>query len=197
MYRDRDTVANTVSSLLRGTAGTGADAHEVGSNVYDMGRGNLLATQFQDYIVSNTILANGATTVFIADNISLAFANAVVWNYSNTYDQGTIVVNSNFYYRAIILVPTSIAITNTEYWLPLSDAVEVIVGGTLQTTGYTITAENPVQVTFNFPPAAGLDVTIFIRRGVTWYQQGVSTASNGVPLQETETVPALFLRGVN
>ena len=70
------------------------------------------------------------------------------------------------------------------------------VGGELQVGNYTITALNPVTVVFATPPADGSGVTILIRRGVTWYQQGIDTASDGVPLQETETAPARFLRGL-
>jgi hypothetical protein len=45
-------------------------------------------------------------------------------------------------------------------------------------------------------PAAGSEVTILVRRGVTWYEQGATTASNGVALQDTDTIPARFLRGL-
>jgi hypothetical protein len=41
MYRELDTANNTVSSLMRGTAGTAAANHENGSTVYNIGRGNL------------------------------------------------------------------------------------------------------------------------------------------------------------
>ena len=116
---------------------------------------------------------------------------------TNTYAAGTVVINSGFYYRAIIAVPASTAINNTVYWQPLSREVEVYVGGTLQTTDYTITSETPVEVTFTTAPADGADVTILVRRGVTWYEKGISTASDGVPLQNTNTSAALFLRGVN
>jgi hypothetical protein len=44
-------------------------------------------------------------------------------------------------------------------------------------------------------PAEGSEVTILVRQGVTWYQQGTTTASNGVALQDTDTLAARFLRG--
>jgi hypothetical protein len=44
-------------------------------------------------------------------------------------------------------------------------------------------------------PAEGSEVTILVRRGVTWYQQGATTASDGVSLQDTDTLAARFLRG--
>jgi hypothetical protein len=108
---------------------------------------------------------------------------------------GDEVVNSGNYYRAIIAVPANTQITNVTYWQPMSSAVEVYVGGTLQTSGYTITAENPVAVTFVTAPATGSEVTMLVRRGATWYNQGVGTASDGVPLQETQTIAARFFQG--
>ena len=42
-------------------------------------------------------------------------------------------------------------------------------------------------------PAAGSEVTILQRRGVTWYEPGNGTPSNGVALQETNTIAARFL----
>jgi hypothetical protein len=44
-------------------------------------------------------------------------------------------------------------------------------------------------------PPAGVEVTILVRQGVTWYQQGVNEASDGVALQDTDTQAARFLRG--
>jgi len=150
MYRYRDTGTNTVSGLLRGTAGTAVAPHASSATVYNMGRGNLLPADYQNYIVSATILADGSTVIFDATDI-----------------------------------------TTTE-----NDAIEVYVGGILVVTGYTITADSPVSITFDTAPPDGVDVTILIRRGVTWYAPGISTPSDGNPLQETETIAARFLRGL-
>ena len=71
LYRQRDTVANTVSGLRRGTSGTGAADHSAGTPVYDIGIGNLLPAEYQDrYVIANE-LANGTQTVFVADDISI------------------------------------------------------------------------------------------------------------------------------
>jgi hypothetical protein len=196
MYRNWDLATNTVSSLLRGTAGTAASAHTTGNAVYNIGRGNLLPVEYQDHIESNSQLANGTATVFTATDISLAITGAVTWNQANTYVMGTPVVHNGFYYRAIINVPANTAINNTAYWQSMSAAAQVFVAGILQTENYSITAENPVAVTFETAPKAGVDVVILVRRGATWYQQGTGTASNGVPLQETNTLAARFLRGL-
>jgi hypothetical protein len=54
MYRHRELDNNTLSGLLRGTAGTAAADHMSGTSVYDMSRSNLLSEQYQDYVVSNS-----------------------------------------------------------------------------------------------------------------------------------------------
>jgi len=156
MYRERNTVDNTVSSLLRGTAGTAATDHAVGSSVYDMGRGNLLPAQFQNYVVSNSTLADGSTTNFTAVDIN-------VENLDST---------------------------------TLEEAIEVYVGGTRITTGYVVAATNPVRIEFTTAPASGSEVTILVRRGVTWYQGTGLEPSDGVALQDTNTQAARFLRGL-
>jgi hypothetical protein len=48
------------------------------------------------------------------------------------------------------------------------DEIEVYVGGIRVQTGYTIINTNPVTVTFDTAPPAGVDVTILVRRAHTW-----------------------------
>lgn len=76
-----------------------------------------------------------------------------------------------------------------------SNAVRVYLGGT-ETTDYTLNGIAPVTITFDPAPDAGVDVTVQIKKGKVWYSQGVGTPSNGVPLQETNTRAARFLRGI-
>ena len=78
----------------------------------------------------------------------------------------------------------------------LVEAVEVYVGGILQTSGYVVTGSDPVTVVFADAPTSGYQVSIRVRRGESWYQPGPNTASDGVPLQETNTLAARFIRGV-
>jgi hypothetical protein len=155
MYRERNTVDNTISSLLRGTAGTAAADHDTGAIVTDLGRGNLLALEFQNYIVSNTLMADGSTTEFIANNIDLLVEDSTIRD----------------------------------------ESVEVYVAGIRVESGYTITNDNPCTVEFDIAPPPGEEVTILVRRGVTWYNPGVDTPSNGVPLQDTNNQCARFLQG--
>ena len=170
MYRNRNTALNTVSGLRRGTAGTGAAAHVPGTEVYDIGIGNLLAEQYQDYVVKDSGMGDGTTTVFYAPNIDI----------SDFGDSSTAYVES----------------------------IEVYVGGTRQynyseTAGnseyrYIVTDFGPLAIEFvvdgtYLAPAAGSEVTILQRRGKSWYEPGNGTASNGVALQETNTIAARFL----
>jgi hypothetical protein len=170
MYRNRNTALNTVSGLRRGTAGTGAATHVPGTEVYDIGIGNLLAEQYQDYVVKDSGMGDGTTTVFYAPNIDIS-------------DFGD---------------------TSTAY----VESIEVYVGGTRQynyseTAGnseyrYIVTDFGPLAIEFvvdgtYLAPAAGSEVTILQRRGKSWYEPGNGTASNGVALQETNTIAARFL----
>ena len=84
------------------------------------------------------------------------------------------------------------------------ESIEVYVGGTRQYNvnqtsaesqyKYFVTDFGPLAIEFDgLAPAAGSEVTILQRRGVTWYAPGVGTPSNGVALQETDTAAARFL----
>jgi hypothetical protein len=163
-------VANTVSGLQRGTAGTAATSHAVDAEVYDIGRGNLLNATYQDYVVKDSGMGDGTTAVFYAPSIDIA----------DFGDSSTVYVESiEVYVGGIRQYNYSDTTANSEYrWIvslfePL--AIEFIVDDTYPA------------------PAAGSEVTILQRRGVTWYEPGVGTPSNGVALQETNTVAARFL----
>ena len=184
MYRYRDTALNTISGLMRGTAGTGAASHTTGALVYDTGRGNLLAQEYQDYVVTNSSdgtltgtfpLGDGTTSVFSAPLIDVAdFGDSSTENLSIE-----VYVGGARQYKYSDTTATS----EYRWFLSLFDplTVEFIVDNT------------------SYPelraPAVGSEVTILVRRGVTWYEQGATTASNGVALQDTDTQAARFLRG--
>jgi hypothetical protein len=170
MYRYRDLVANSVSGLQRGTAGTATASHNVGADVYDIGRGNLLNVQYQDYVVKDTGMGDGTTAVFYAPSIDIA----------DFGDSSTVYVES----------------------------IEVYVGGIRQynysDTGatseyrYIVSLFDPLAIEFIVDdtyaaPAAGSEVTILQRRGKSWYEPGDGNPSNGIALQETNTIAARFL----
>ena len=121
-----------------------------------MGRGNLLPFD-QDYIVSNTTLADGIETRFVADDIDLAQLDSTA----------------------------------------LDEAIEVYLGGASQYGTYTVDGDSPVQINFTTAPTDGVEVTILVRQAGTWYAPGAGTPSNGIALQDTDTLAARFLRGGN
>jgi len=215
MYRYRDTTNNTISGLMRGTAGTAVTAHANGATVYNIGRGNLLPEQYQDYIVSTSTQGDGTTTVFTADNINLTpedstlrldalevYVGGIKQSEHFIGDGSTV----DFALSGIVALTDSIVTVNgavqtdvtdysiTETTLTFVTAPEA--ESIVQVSGYTLVASNPVEILFETAPAAGSEVTLLVRRGVTWYAQGTGTASNGNPLQITETAAARFLRGL-
>jgi hypothetical protein len=175
MYRERNTALNTISGLIRGTAGTGAADHDTGAEVYDTGRGNLLADQYQDYIVSDSALGDDSTTTFYAPSIEFA----------DFEDSAVETAAIEVYVGGMRQYAFSDTTATSEYRWFVTDfdplAVEFVVDNTVYP---------PLRA-----PAAGSEVTILVRQGVTWYAPGATTASDGIALQDTETVPARFLRG--
>ena len=176
MYRTVNYDNNSITGLLRGTAGTAAADHDVGTDVYDTGRGNLLPEQYQDYVVKDNSMGDGTTTVFYAPSI-------VFEDFLDSSSE--------------------------------RPAIEVYVGGTRQYAysdtsatskyRYFVTDFDPLAVDFVVDnnvippltaPAAGEEVTILVRQGTSWYQPGLTTASDGIALQDTETFQARFLRGL-
>jgi hypothetical protein len=215
MYRYRDTTNNTISGLMRGTAGTAITAHANGATVYNIGRGNLLPEQYQDYIVSTSTLGDGTTTVFTADNINLTPEDSTLRLDALEVYVGGIKQSEHFIgngstvefaLSGVVALTDSIVTVNgavqtnvtdysiTETTLTFVTAPEA--ESIVQVSGYTLVANNPAEIVFETAPAAGSEVTMLVRRGVTWYAQGTGTASNGEPLQITETAAARFLRGL-
>jgi hypothetical protein len=176
MYRNRDTALNTISGLMRGTAGTGASEHSAGATVYDIGRGNLLAQEYQDYVVSDSTLGDGTTSVFYAPTISV----------TDFGDSSTENLSIEVYVGGIRQYKYSDTSATSRYRWFLSAFDPVTIEFVVDNTTYPeLTA-----------PAEGSEVTILVRRGVTWYEQGATTASDGIALQDTNTLPARFLRGL-
>jgi hypothetical protein len=76
-----------------------------------------------------------------------------------------------------------------------------VAGTSLASNYYQESEYDPLAIQFLTandlpPPAAGVEVVILQRRGVTWYAPGTSTPSDGQPLQLTDTDAARFLRGL-
>jgi hypothetical protein len=217
MYRQRDIEANTIGGLMRGTAGTAVAPHNTGAIVYNMGRGNLLDAAYQDYIVSDSSLGDGTTVTFTAEDIDLTNeSDTLQYDALEVYVGGVaqaehfigdgtttqfaltgavdlvtpiVTINGTKQLSGYTITTTPTTVTLTFESAPAAASVIVI-------STYTLNAVDPVNITFVTAPPAGVEITMQVRRGVTWYAQGVDTASNGNPLQITETPAARFLQGL-
>jgi hypothetical protein len=174
LYRNRDTVNNTVSGLRRGTAGTAADNHAIGTPVYDIGVGNLLPEEGQNYSNTASFLGDGVTVSFTATDLTLAYGALEPYD-STPFDEAVITGE-----------PGSYAYGESS---PV-DYIEVYVGGIRVTTGYTLVTFDPVTIIFAEAPPAGVEIELVVLRGHIWYVYGLD-----VPLQETDTRSARFIRG--
>jgi hypothetical protein len=173
MYRVRDIANNTLSELYRGTAGTGAATHVMDTDVYDIGRGNLLAEQYQNYVITDTSVADGTQTEFTAPTLDIT-------------DFGD----------SALIVDESIEVY-------VGGTRQYPVGQTACEYPYTFISNTPVTIEFYtstdpinpvLPPPAGVEVTMLQRKGIGWYGTGVKETS-GLALQETDTPQARFLTG--
>lgn len=182
MYREVDYVNNAIVGMRRGTSGTGAAEHTAGTDVYEMGRGNLLIVDYQDYVVSDTIPAydpaNPSTerpvtgqTVFQAPSIDL-----------NSFEDSSVEISAlEVYVGGVRQYASSITTTDSEYRWFVSNA-----GGT----------ETPLAIDFDvagYPaPADAAEVTILVRQGKWWYNTATE-AERVQSLQENESIAARFL----
>jgi hypothetical protein len=177
MYRVRDQAANKISSLLRGTAGTAVAEHAVGASVTDLGRGNLLDQRYQDYIVSDTTISDGSTIVYYAPNIDI----------DNAYqDSSSDILSLEVYVGGVRQYRYSDTAATSQYRWVVTDISPVAI---------EFVTDSALPDPLTLPPE-GVEVTILVRRGVTWYAPGADTPSNGVALQDTNTEAARFLRGL-
>ena len=178
MYRERDIALNFVRSLLRGTIGTAAADHAVETPVYDISRGNLLNEEYQDYIESDTSLGDGSTTIFYAPTVSIDTAME-----DSSFDVRSLEVYVGGV-RQYAYNDTTVAIEPGQYRWEIAEFTPLAVEFVTQTNYPEL-----------FAPPNDTEVTILVRKGLSWYQPGNGTASDGIPLQETNTPAARFLRG--
>jgi hypothetical protein len=189
MYRARDTVNNTVSSLLRGTAGTAIDTHNIGNSVYSMGRGEIAPAEYQDYISSDTFTGDDSTTEFatdiVVDNRPIVYIGGTVDVYVNdvlidpedytvSQVEPVVVVFDTF----IPSAGTTVLIRVTNTFGSEFDTSVTATGSTARfvtTTNiglieqsastYVLDEFNPVTITFDVAPADGRVVYIKNQRG--------------------------------
>ena len=157
MYRYRNTTLNTISGLMRGTAGTAADDHYIGQEVYDMSRGNLLSEEYQDRIISDSATDQGTavTGLVIGNTYTITVVGSTnfisVGALSNTVGITFVATGAGTGSgKAIISGQTDSIFYAPSIYLPIVDpqdsstmyidhSIEVYVGGTRQ---YPITEPN-------------------------------------------------------
>lgn len=180
-YRELDTVTNTLSGLRRGTAGTAVATHRSGAQAYNLGRGNLLDENYQDYVLSDSTIADGSSAVFYAPNISYTPGQD-----DSTFDDGSteIVESLEVYVGGIRQLRESEAGTSQYRWI-ITDFEPVAI----EFVGDFTDPVDPDSI-----PPAGVEVTILQRRGTWWYDL-TTAATRDLSLQESSTLPARFLTG--
>ena len=200
MYRERDLVTNTVSSLLRGTAGTAATDHLIPvtwniANSYV--KGQIVNDSDVFYTAIQTVPSSEAVPISDTEYWALTISPILVYNLnrvnlapieyqdslpgSNTLANGT---------QTIFTAPVDLSLEDSSFDV---QAILVYVGGLRQTDGYEVTGVNPVTVEFDTAPTTGYQVTIQVRQGLGWYGPGVYMTT-GTPLQDSDTAAAQFFR---
>jgi hypothetical protein len=202
MYRERDLVTNTVSSLLRGTAGTAATDHLI-PVTWNIANSYVNGQIVNDSDVFYTAIQNvpSSEAVPISDTEYWALTISPILVYNLNRDNLAPVIYQDRIVGSDTLANGTTTIFTADVDLSLEDstfdqqAVLVYVGGLLQTSGYAVTGDNPVTIEFDTAPTAGYQVTIQIRQGLGWYGAGSTTAYDGIGLQYTDTLAAQFFRG--
>jgi len=96
----------------------------------------------------------------------------------------------------------STATFTTSYAPASADELDIFIGGQRllltaedgSTVNYTVDGSTSA-VTLTTVPATGVQVKILQKRGQVWYDQGTSTAANGLGLQKATTNQAKFIAG--
>jgi hypothetical protein len=120
MYRNRDTVNNTVSSLRRGTAGTAIAEHRSGAYVYAMARGEIMPAEFQNYVSSNTFVGDNSTTSYTTD---IVIDNRPIVSVGGSVD---------VYINSILQNPNSYRVTALEPVVVVFDSIIPVSGSIIR-----------------------------------------------------------------
>lgn len=208
-YREKDDANNTLLGLRRGVFGTAAANHLAGSPIYSISSGNLLPLDYQNQLLTSNTIADGSTTIFVAENIDVAGIDSTEMIESVEVYVGGLQPTTNFNgdgETTVFVLPTA----PTNYTVLINGDVPTISysvngnqlvfsvapepGDLVEVRGYSINSANPVTIEFDAPPIAGYQVTIQIRRGQWWYDVSTPEQRNK-SLQENAGDAARFIRG--
>ena len=71
--------------------------------------------------------------------------------------------------------------------------IVVFVGGS-KTTDFTIGSDSASAIVFDVAPASGVQIDVIKKTGSVWYDQGTSSASNGLGIQQSTGKEIVFLQ---
>jgi hypothetical protein len=213
MYRNRDIEKGAIQGLYRGTAGTSAADHAIGSDVYDLGPGNLLMEYYQDYVDQKTFAPVGPNnpdrtagqTEFEATIAELELSYFPLEGFdTEPYDySGIYTFVGGEWVRSAASNAFNGKPGSYDFGADPQDSILVYVGGIRVLSGYIVQydpnpdpAPNVVTVVFDVAPPDGQAVTLLVLHGRTWYTPANGNPSNGVALQETNNPAARFLCGL-
>jgi hypothetical protein len=169
-FRVRDLGTNTLSGLRRGTAGTGAAAHDIGADVSDASSKAIIPGTFSSGRAYTYLTQDWNTS---DDVIYVHDATEAGLNVYDVVGFGTVTIDGLDGYH--VRFTSRDPITNT-------------------ISGLTIVA-NDAGITPAIPATIGKSAKVYdVGREKVWYAQGAVTASNGIPLQEQNTPAAQFIR---
>jgi hypothetical protein len=145
MYRERNLDDNTLTGLLRGTAGTAAADHLPGASVYSMGRESMLTEGYEDTFIHTNILSGYQQRTYSAPNVNLLDIDSTEYSEALRVYLGGEYVPSTMY---TIDSPNPATITFYDYPDP---GVEVTLGVLRSLSWYrpgpnTASNGNPLQV---------------------------------------------------
>ena len=186
---------NTLKQITRGTLGTGSKStYKSGTRVYDAGPNQTMpyTDKINKYeIIIRDGLPNGKQ-VHILDTINISSA-------AEAHDQVEVYVGGRKLQK-----PTVSSNTIKKHNIEIAfDSDETNSIGTAsdvtQIPEFTVEpvddsdAKGYYKLTLRDEPQVGSELKVIQKQGNIWYENGVSTASNGEPLQRSRTKEAQFL----
>ena len=170
---------NSLTRLTRATLGTGAKAvYNVGTTVIDQGASQTVP--FTESVLAQNFTATNTTTYTITD---ISFASIV-----NSHDQVAVYCGG-----VLLRKPTPTTVLHLVHDTTKSYDSGQYNSDITQLPEYEITTSTGVLRLASMP-ALGKTITVVQHLSSIWYEQGVTTPSNGVQLLYANTVQAQFLR---
>ena len=79
-------------------------------------------------------------------------------------------------------------------YVPASKQDIIVYVGGSKTTDFTVGSDSSSAIVFTVAPANGVQINVIKKTGAVWYDQGATSPSNGLGLQQATGVEVLFLQ---